>query len=102
MWKTTVKDARAPRATEEVRCVVRILRTPKMPLGESRRVELRGGTVLVGRGAPEGGVSFADDERVSRKHATLEISVKSRSATLTDSSSTGTFVEGERFRGGSV
>jgi transcriptional regulator with PAS, ATPase and Fis domain len=97
-WKTTVQRGPERRAAQPTP-VVRILSTPGSSW-RSVRLPITGNTVVVGRAVGAEGVAFPNDDRVSRRHATLSFSRESRQVQVQDESSTGTFVQGRRIREG--
>jgi|SoiMethySBSTD1v2_1073268.scaffolds.fasta_scaffold05249_8 transcriptional regulator with PAS, ATPase and Fis domain len=99
MWKTTVEPAK-PRKNVRFLPIVRVLEMPdeRAP----RRWVFEGGEVAVGRAVGERGLAFPDDDAVSRQHAVLHIDVASRSASIEDTSRSGTFVQGQRVAKGPV
>ncbi len=99
MWKTTVEPAK-PRKNVRFLPVVRALEMPDEQA--PRRWVFESGEVAVGRAVGEGGLAFPDDDAVSRQHAVLHFDVASRSASIEDTSRSGTFVQGRRIAKGPV
>ena len=94
MWKTTVEPAK-PRKSVRFLPVVRVLAMPDDP-ATARRLVFETSEVPVGRAVGERGLAFPEDDAVSRQHAVLRFDAASRSASIEDTSRSGTFVQGQR------
>ena len=93
-WDTTLKARSTKRSRPRVPAL-RVLFCVDRVVREEPRL-LEAGTTDLGR-AVEEGIALPDDPRVSRKHASLEVSGDGARVWLVDESSTGTWVDGERI-----
>jgi DNA-binding NtrC family response regulator len=92
-WETTVQERPRP----EIRPPTPTLRLLWSVAGGSCLRPLAAGVLPIGRAVAGEGLALPADPRVSRKHA--ELRVARGQTVLIDSSSTGTFVNGQRLGG---